>query len=110
MLGARRGFMRIDVVGRKVEVTDAIREYAETKAAKLPKYYDGVQQITFTLTRQNHQASATFDAELVLDVARHEDFVSHASDQDLYAAIDLVCEKGERQLRDFKEQLKNGKH
>jgi len=105
--------MRIDVVGRKVEVTDAIREYAETKAAKLPKYYDGVQQITFTLTRQNHQASATpttFDAELVLDVRGHEDFVSHASDKDLYAAIDLVSEKGERQLRDFKEQLKNGKH
>jgi putative sigma-54 modulation protein len=103
-------FMRIDVVGRKVDVTEAIREYAESKAVKLPKYYDGVQQITFTLTKQNHQASATFDAELVLDVRGHEDFISHASDTDLYAAIDLVCEKGERQLREFKEQLKNGKH
>ena len=46
----------------------------------------------------------------MLDVQRHDDFVSHAADKDLYAAIDLVAEKGERQLREFKDKLKNGKH
>ena len=102
--------MRIDVVGRNLELTDAIKQYAETKAAKLPKYFDGVQQITVTLSKKRTDHSAEFEAELVLDVRHHDDFVSHASDKDLYAAIDLVSEKGERQLRDFKEKLKDGKH
>lgn len=102
--------MRIDVIGRNIEVTDAIRQYAEQKAGKLGKYYDGLQQVTVTLTRSNGQTSSDYDAELVLDVEKHDDFVSHAKGQDVYAAIDLVAEKGERQLRDFKEKLKQGKH
>jgi putative sigma-54 modulation protein len=101
--------MRIDVVGRNVEVTDAIRQYAETKVQKLPKYFDGVLSITVTLSKVSVHKS-DFDAELVLDVQKHEDFVSHAKASDLYAAIDLVSEKGERQLRDFKERLKDVKH
>ena len=102
--------MRINVVGRNIEVTPAIREYAETKAGKLTKYFDGLQQVTVTLSRVNGHATSDFDAELVLDVEKHTDFVSHASDKDLYAAIDLVSEKGERHLREFKEKLKQNKH
>ncbi len=102
--------MRINVIGRNIEVTPAIREYAETKAGKLTKYFDGLQQVTVTLSRVNAHATSDFDAELVLDVEKHKDFVSHASNKDLYAAIDLVSEKGERHLREFKEQLKQNKH
>lgn len=102
--------MRINVIGRGIEVTDAIRQYAEQKSGKLTKYYDGLQLITVTLTRASGQHTTDFDAELVLDVEKHDDFVSHAKGQDVYAAIDLVVEKGERQLRDFKEKLKLGKH
>jgi putative sigma-54 modulation protein len=102
--------MRIDVVGRNIEVTDAIRQYAEAKASKLPKYFDGVQQITVTLSKTNNSASTDFVVELVLDVEKHSDFIAHSTNKDLYAAIDLAAEKGERQLRDFKEKLKLGKH
>jgi putative sigma-54 modulation protein len=102
--------MRIDVVGRQFEVTDAIRQYAETKAAKLTKYYDGVQSMTVSIGRASSQHSAEYVVELVLDVEHHDDFVTHAKAADPYAGIDLVCEKGERQLRDFKERLKPGKH
>jgi putative sigma-54 modulation protein len=100
--------MRIDVVGKQFEVTDAIREYALTKTVKLTKYYDGLQQATVRLSKINHKANSEFEAELILDVEKHADFVSHAVGQDAYAAIDLVVEKGERQLRDFKERLKQG--
>ena len=97
--------MRIEVIGRNVEITDAIRQYGDTKAAKLTKYYAGLQQVTITIARENAQAVSDYTAELVLDVEKHKDFVSHASASDAYAAIDIVCEKGERQLRDFKERL-----
>ncbi len=101
--------MRIDVIGRHMEITDPIREYAEGKVGKLTKYYDGLQQVTVTLSKAspNHNTSE-YQAELVLDVEKHDDFVSHATGRDTYAAIDLVCEKGERQLREFKERLKKG--
>lgn len=102
--------MVINVIGKGVEVTDAIRTYAESKASKLPKYFERVQAITVTLIKKNHQHHGGFEAELVLDVERHDDFISHATADDLYAAIDLVAEKGERQLRDHKEIRKDRKH
>lgn len=97
--------MRIDVVGKGIEVTPAIKTYAESKGAKLEKF-GRVQQITFTLHKIKADHHDTFDAELVLDVEHHDDFVSHCKSDDLYAAIDLVVEKGERQLRDWKDQVK----
>lgn len=97
--------MRIEVIGRNVEITDAIRQYGETKATKLTKYYAGLQQITITIVRENAQNVSDYNVELVLDVEKHKDFISHAKATDPYAGIDIVCEKGERQLRDFKERL-----
>lgn len=101
--------MRTEVVGRNLEITDAIRLHAEEKAEKLPKYYDGVQQITFRLSRMDHQHRGRFGVELQVDVEKHDDFISHADDDDLYTAIDAAVTKSARQLSDFKERLKTGK-
>lgn len=102
--------MRVDVIGHNFEVTEPIREYARTKTEKLTKYFDGLQQVTVRISKVNHKADSEYDVELILDVEKHDDFVSHAKATDAYAGIDLVAEKGERQLRDFKEMLKQGKH
>jgi len=102
--------MRIEVIGRNgLAVTDAIREHAEAKAQKLPRFFDRIQQITFRVARNHHHTHGAFDVELVVDVEKHDDFVSHASDPDLYAAIDAAVQKSSRQLADFKEKLKMGK-
>lgn len=97
--------MRIDVVGRHLEVTDAILKFATAKAEKLPRYFDGTQQITVVFEKNKKGA---FDVEIRVDVEKHEDFISHASGEDLYGAIELAVEKAARQLKDFKERLKNG--
>ena len=101
--------MRIEVVGRNLQVTDAIRDHAEGKAQKLPRYFDGIQLITFRLAREDHQHHGNFGVELVVDVEKHEDFVAHATGEDLYGAIDAAVQKASRQLADFKERLKTGK-
>jgi|SRR6185436_14425481 ribosomal subunit interface protein len=101
--------MRIEVIGRNLEVTDAIREHARGKAEKLPKFFDGIQLMTFRLTREDHQHHGKFGVELVVDVEKHDDFVASASAEDLYAAIDAAVQKASRQLTDFKERLKTGK-
>ncbi|MCE7972906.1 MAG: ribosome-associated translation inhibitor RaiA [Leptolyngbya sp. PLA1] len=98
--------MRVEVIGKNFEISEPIRDYAVNKANKLTKYFDGLQLVTVRIMKVNHKANAEYEAEIILDVEKHDDFVSHATGQDAYAAIDLVMEKGERQLRDFKEQLK----
>jgi putative sigma-54 modulation protein len=100
--------MRINVIGKHMEVTDAIRQYAENKATKLLRHYDGVQQIDFRVEPEPHKKG--FSCEVVADVEKHEDFISHAQHVDLYTAIDDAVNKTVRQLTDFKEKLKEGKH
>lgn len=96
--------MRIDVIGRDVHITDDIRNHAERKGEKLPKYFDGTQLITFTIVKKD---SVNYSVECLVDVEKHEDFVARADDPSITAAIDAVVHKSARQLKDFKEQLKS---
>ena len=95
--------MRIDVVGRRMEVTDAIREYAESKLEKLLKVFDGTQQISVVIEESRHK---DFDVEVVLDVVKHGDLIARAKGADLYATIDQAADKAMRQIRDYKEKLR----
>ncbi len=98
--------MRIDVVGRDVHVTDNIREHAEAKGSKLPKYFDGTQLITFTISKEDRQK---YHVECVVDVEKHDDFIAQADDPDILAAIDQSVHKAARQLTEFKERLKSNR-
>lgn len=97
--------MRIDVVGRHLEVTPAIQQFAEGKVEKLLKVFDGTQQIRVYLESPQGKA-AEFHVEIAVDVVKHQDFIANADGPDLYAAIDTAVDKAMRQLRDFKEKLR----
>lgn len=98
--------MRIDVVGRKIDITDTIREHAEAKAEKLQKHFNGVQQITMTVTHEVGIKDNPFDVEVLTDVVGHQDFVGHARGSDVYGAIERAVAKCDRQLMDFKDKLR----
>lgn len=98
--------MRIDVIGKHMDVTDAIRQYAETKATKLLKIFDGTQQIRVLLESPAGKKSE-FSVEVAVDVVKHEDFISTSQGPDLYRCIDECVDKSQRQLRDFKEKLRH---
>lgn len=95
--------MRVDVVGKHLEVTEAIRTYANTKVAKLLRFSDGVQLITVRLEKEPPKH---FHAEVVVDVEKHDDFVGHCKGEDLYHCIDEAVDKVSRQLTTFKEKTK----
>ncbi|MBX3385295.1 MAG: ribosome-associated translation inhibitor RaiA [Phycisphaeraceae bacterium] len=97
--------MRIDVVGKHLVVTDAIRQYAEQKAEKLLKIFDGTQQIRVLLEETKDRAG-DFKAEVVVDVVKHKDFIAQSTNTDLYACIDQAVDRAQRQLRDYKEKLR----
>lgn len=99
--------MRIEVVGRDVEATEAITTYAEKKAGKLERFADLVQQITYTIARENANKDL-FTLEGLVDVEHHKAFVAKIEHEDIYAGLDLVTDKLLRQLTDFKEKLKLG--
>lgn len=100
--------MRINVVGKHMDVTEAIKTYTEGKCTKLTNHFDGVQQVTVRCEQQPHNKG--FQAEVVCDVEKHEDFIGKAEHADLYAAIDEAVTKVDRQIVSFKEKLKQGKH
>ena len=98
--------MRIDVVGKHIEVTPAIQEYAQKKAEKLTKVFDGTQLIQVYVEAPQGK-KGEFNVEIVVDVVKHDDFVAKAVGPDLYAAIDTAVDKALRQIRDFKDKLRS---
>ncbi|HVZ94704.1 MAG TPA: ribosome-associated translation inhibitor RaiA [Phycisphaerales bacterium] len=96
--------MRIEVSGKHLEVTPAIKQYAEEKCGKLPKFFDGVQEVFVVLENPRPDE---FGVEIRADVVKHEDFIAKVSTKDLYEGIDLAVDKVARQLKDFKEKLRS---
>ncbi len=99
--------MRIDVTGRHLEITPAIEQYAQEKCEKLPKYFNGVQQIRVVLEQVENNE---YEAEVIADVVHHDDFIGRSRGEQLYACVDEAVEKVARQLTDFKEKLRDARH
>ena len=100
--------MQINVSGKHLEVTDAIREHAIERGNRLPKYFDRIQEINIIIDKaDNHQHE---EVEVIVDVEKASPFITKKSGPDLYILLDEVFGKVERQLRDHKEKLRNRKH
>ncbi|WP_043816584.1 ribosome hibernation-promoting factor, HPF/YfiA family [Deinococcus maricopensis] len=98
------------LTGRNVEVTDALRDYVETKLTRLDRFNGQVTDARVTLTvRDVRDASRRNRVEVQLNVPngiiRAEEH--HA---DMYAAIDKAGDVLERQLRKFKTKIMRHRH
>ena len=93
--------MRYNIRGEKLVITDAIKDYAEEKLGKLDKYLksDDITANVLAKVRGNSQI-----VEVTIPTSR---FIlrSEEENEDLYAAIDLVTDKLERQIRKNKTRL-----
>lgn len=94
--------MKFNVRGDKLVVTNAIKDYIETKIGKLDKYFkeDSITANVLLKIRGNEQ---------IIEVTIPTDnFIlrSEEEHEDMYAAIDLVLDKLERQIRKNKTKLK----
>lgn len=99
--------MRIEITGRQLEITEAIRAYASTKGERLLKFYDGVQKINVVLGQERHDHREEFAAEILITVVGHDPIVARSNGPDVYASIDSAVDKAVRQLTDFKQKLRN---
>ena len=92
--------MKVQVRGRNVNVTDALKEYVEKRLGKLDKYLDNESdaQVTLSVERGFHRVEVTIPLNGM--ILRGEE-----STGDMYASIDLVVEKLERQIEKYKGRL-----
>lgn len=98
--------MDITITGRHLEITPAIRDYAEKRVGKLSRYYNRLQGITVVADKSDPRH---YEVEIKITADRTEPFISKVQAEDLYAGIDQVVDKLERQLTDHKEIVRNHK-
>ncbi|MEW5953765.1 MAG: ribosome-associated translation inhibitor RaiA [Bacillota bacterium] len=92
--------MKIQVRGRNIEVTDALKEYVEKRLSKLDRFMDGLDeaQVTLKVEKDSHRVEVTMPVNGM--ILRGEETTG-----DMYASVDLVSEKLEKQVDKYKGKL-----
>lgn len=94
--------MKCVVHGKKVKVTDDLKEYVEKKLSKLDKYFENSDEyqaeVVIRTVSPEHKVEVTIPIKRI--ILRAEE-----SNKDPYAAIDLVSDKLERQIRKNKTRM-----
>lgn len=91
--------MQMKITGLQLEITDALRDYVNEKMARLERHYDKIINAQVTLEVEKLQQKA----EGTLHIAGN-DLVAEAEHTDMYAAIDLLVDRLDRQLIKHKEK------
>ena len=96
--------MSVSITGRHVAVTPALRRYVESKADRLDRFGLELHTVQVIIAVEKFRHSAE-----VLCVFNRRQYRAKASSSEMYASIDLVMDKIERQLREKKARLVNHK-
>lgn len=96
--------MRINVTFRHMETSEPVRNYVEDKLPKVKKYIDEPveAQVVLSVEKIRHKVEVTLTAKGITIKATDET-------ADMYAAIDGVLDKLERQLKRYKDKIKQHK-
>jgi len=91
--------MQINVTGQHLDITDSLREYVTTRFSKLERHFDKVTKVHAILSveKQRQKAEATIHIN-------GADLFANAEDENMYAAIDALADKLDRQLKKHKEK------
>ena len=95
--------MKYNIHGSKVKVTPSIKSYIEEKLGKLDKYFESPDSITSNVVVRIRGLEQIVEVTIPVKgiTIRNEE-----ANSDLYAAIDLVVDKLERQIRKNKTRIK----
>lgn len=92
--------MQINITGQHIDVTPPLRDYVHEKFERLEHHFDNIIDIKVILSvvKETHQAEATIKVP-------GKSLFADATDLDMYAAIDALTDKLDRQIRRFKDKL-----
>jgi putative sigma-54 modulation protein len=92
--------MNLTISGRHISITPAIRGYVESKLSRIRRHFDHVIDVSVILTADHLDQKA----EITCHVSGKDIFVK-SDDPDLYAAIDALVDKLDRQILKYKDRL-----
>jgi len=92
--------MQINLTGHHIEITTSLRQYVEEKFTKLERHFDQINNVHVILNVQKMQQKA----EAKLHLSGGEVFAT-SEGADMYAAIDSLIDKLDRQVIKHKEKL-----
>ena len=92
--------MQINITGHQVELTESLKDYVVNRFNKLERHFDHIRNVQVTLSIQKqHQI-----AEATLHISG-ADIHANSSDEYMYASIDALVDKLDRQILKHKEKL-----
>ncbi len=92
--------MQLNLTGHHIDVTPAMRSYVSDKVERLARHFDHVTNIHVVLSVEKLRQKA----EATLHVNGGNLF-ANAEDEDMYAAIDALADKLDRQIKKHKEKV-----
>ena len=102
--------MNLTISGHHLEVTPALREYVVSKLDRVTRHFDQVVDINVLLTVEKQKEKERRQrAEVTLHV-KGRDLFCEQSHEDLYAAIDQLMDKLDRQVCRHKEMMQGHGH
>ncbi len=92
--------MNLNISGHHLEVTPAIREYVITKIERITRHFDNVIDVNVIVSvdKLQHRVEATVHV-------RGKDIHVESIEADMYAAIDVLADKLDRQIVKHKEKI-----
>src|SRR6201994_2732948 len=102
--------MNLTIRGPPLQATTALREYVLTKLDRITRHFDAVVDVNVLLTVENlKEKERRQKAEVTLHLKGKDIFVEQAH-EDLYAAVDQLMDKLDRQVVRHKDRLQDHHH
>ena len=102
--------MNLTISGHHLEVTPALRSYVTTKLDRITRHFDQVVDIKVLLTIDNmKEKERRQKAERMIRV-KGNDLFAESSHEDLYAALDQLVDKLDRQVGKHKTRIQSHHH
>ena len=97
--------MQLNLTGHHVDITDSLRNYVEEKMERLERHFDKVTNTHVILSVESlrHKAEATVNMS-------GNNIFAESTEENMYAAIDSLVDKLDRQVKKHKEKITNHHH
>ena len=94
--------MNLHMTGHHLEITPSMRDYVSSKMIRINRHFDHVIDVNMILTVEKLRQKIEANVHL-----SGKDIFVESEDDDMYAAIDLLVDKLDRQIVKHKEKIKN---
>lgn len=94
--------MKVRITARHFDLTEDIKQAAETRLQSLTKYFDNIMDVHLKLDKEKYRHSADLNATVYGAVLS-----CRADSNDMYASIDEVTTKMEAQIKKYKARLQD---